>query len=182
MRGDTLQRYKVFGILMICIFAGCRQIPEGIEPVTEFELDRYLGTWYEIARFDHWFERDLVNVTATYSLRDDGGIDVLNRGYNPAGNEWKEAKGRAYSVSSADVAQLKVSFFRPFYGGYNVIELDREGYRWALVCGPSRDYLWILAREPHLPQDIIDTLVSQANELGFDTDALIWVDQGKYND
>lgn len=165
-------------ILLLVLVTGCRQIPDGIEPVTAFELDRYLGTWYEIARLDHWFERDLIKVTATYSLRDDGSVDVLNRGYDTGEEEWTDARGRAVFVASPDVGQLKVSFFRPFYGGYNIIELDHEHYSWALVCGPSHSYLWILSREPELDQDITDRLIARAEKLGFDTDALIFVEQG----
>ena len=114
------------------------------------------------------------NVTATYTARDDGGIDVLNRGYVRASGEWEEARGRAKFVGSREQGMLKVSFFGPFYGGYNVIDLD-PGYQLSLVAGPSRKYLWILAREPNPPRDAVDRVVKRAGELGFDTSALIWV-------
>lgn len=168
--------------LFALLFGGCVGTPQGIEPVTGFELERYLGTWYEIARLDHRFERGLSRVSATYSRRDDGGIRVVNRGFNQTTGAWKEAIGRAYFTGPADVGALKVSFFGPFYGGYNVIALDREGYRWALVCGPSRDYLWILARSPQLDPEVYQRLVAQAGELGFAVDGLIEVEQAPVTD
>lgn len=148
--------------------------PEGVEPVTGFELDRYLGKWHEIARLDHRFERGLSKVSAEYSMRADGGVRVLNRGYNGEKEEWKEAEGRAYFTGDASVGSLKVSFFGPFYGGYNIIELDREGYSWSLVCGPDRSYLWILARTPELESATLERLKARAAELGFDTEKLIY--------
>jgi apolipoprotein D and lipocalin family protein len=155
--------------------AGCAGAPAGVQPVSGFELQRYLGTWYEVARLDHSFERGLERITATYELRDDGGVKVTNRGYDVARGEWKEAVGKAYFVGSPDVGQLKVSFFGPFYGGYNIIALDEQDYRWVMICGPSTSYLWILSREPGLPQPIQDSLIAQARSLGFDTDQLIFV-------
>ena len=144
-------------------------------PVTDFDLDRYLGTWYEIARLDHSFERGLTRVSAEYSLRPDGGVRVLNRGFNAAKNRWQEAEGRAYFVLDPNTAYLKVSFFGPFYGAYIVTELDPD-YRHVLVSGPNHDYLWILARTPHLEATVRDRLVARAKALGFATDELIWVE------
>jgi len=158
------------------VLAGCTGIPEGVEAVDDFELDAYLGTWYEIARLDHRFERGLSNVTATYSLRAAGGVTVLNRGYRAAEGEWDTAEGKAYYVGDSNVGRLKVSFFGPFYGGYNVFALDRENYTYAMVAGPDRSYLWILAREPSLPAPVLDRLVAEAEALGFATDELIFVD------
>ncbi|EEE0389127.1 hypothetical protein BRR18_24075, partial [Salmonella enterica] len=100
--------------------------PKGVTVVNNFDAKRYLGTWYEIARFDHRFERGLDKVTATYSLRDDGGINVINKGYNPDREMWQKTEGKAYFTGDPSRAALKVSFFGPFYGGYNVIALDRE--------------------------------------------------------
>jgi apolipoprotein D and lipocalin family protein len=157
---------------------GCVGPPEGIRPVTEFDAERYLGVWYEIARFDHRFERGLTDVTATYRPRDDGGIDVVNRGFDPASGKWKTARGRAYFTGSDREGSLKVSFFGPFYAGYHVIALDREEYRYALVCGPNRSYLWILARNPRLARDDRERLVETARSLGFDTNQLIFVPHG----
>jgi apolipoprotein D and lipocalin family protein len=151
--------------------------PTGIEPVTGFDLERYLGRWFEIARLDHSFERGLTNVSANYARRDDGGITVINRGFDPAKSAWREATGKAFLLGSAQRASLKVSFFGPFYGGYHVVDLDQDGYRWALVIGPSRDYLWILAREPVLPVTVRGRLLARIRELGIDPDKLIWVPQ-----
>jgi len=160
--------------VVILALAGCTGVPAGVEPVRDFELERYLGTWYEIARLDHAFERGLTRVTATYSRRDDGGVKVVNRGYAAADEQWEEAIGRAYFIAEPNVGRLKVSFFGPFYGGYNVIALD-DDYRWSLVAGPTRDYLWILARSPDLPEDIVADLVQQAERLDFPTEELIYV-------
>lgn len=165
---------KIFPILCSLFLSGCASIPEGVETVDGFELDRYLGTWHEVARLDHSFERGLVNVTAEYSLRADGGVKVLNKGFDPAKNKWKEAEGRAYFTGDKTAGRLKVSFFRPFYGGYNIIELDKAGYTYSLVAGPSRSYLWILARTPELPPAVLEKLLARAAALGFDTGALIY--------
>ena len=154
---------------------GCDVAPDNVQPVSDFELNRYLGKWYEIARLDHSFERGLEQVTANYSLRSDGSVKVINRGFNPGKNKWKEAEGKAYFVGEPDIGQLKVSFFGPFYGGYNIIELGKEGYQDSLVCGPNLSYLWILARDPNLDQKTVDGLVSKASLLGFETDKLIFV-------
>lgn len=169
---------KRLPILLLAAFvAGCIGKPEGVEPVSGFVLDRYLGTWHEIARLDHSFERGLTRVSATYSLREDGGVKVLNRGYSPGKKSWQEAEGRAYFVDKTDVGFLKVSFFGPFYGSYVVFDLDQEGYRHALVCGPDKSYLWILAREPKLDRKDLDTLLARAAASGFETNKLIFVEQ-----
>ncbi|HUT25667.1 MAG TPA: lipocalin family protein [Sumerlaeia bacterium] len=157
--------------------AGCTGVPEGLEPVAGFETDRYLGIWHEIARFDHAFERGLEDVSATYTRREDGGLRVRNRGYDPEQAEWREAIGRAYPIADPSVASLKVSFFGPFYGGYHVINLDRERYDAALVSGPTREYLWILARERSLDTERREALIASALAAGFDVDQLIWVAQ-----
>jgi apolipoprotein D and lipocalin family protein len=136
-----------------------------------------LGNWYEIARLDPSFERGLTRVSANYSMRDDGVVRVLNRGYSEKENKWKQAEGKAYFVQGADKGYLKVSFFGPFYGSYIIFELDHENYRYSLVCGPDKSYLWILAREPEIKDDLKDTLIAKAAALGFDTSGLIFVDQ-----
>jgi apolipoprotein D and lipocalin family protein len=161
-------------LIIPVLLAGCAGIPDGVEPVTGFDLHRYLGHWYEIARLDHSFERGLSNVTATYRLRRDDSIEVVNRGYDEAKGRWQEARGRAYPVGDPTVGRLKVSFFGPFYGGYNILALDKENYRYALVCGPSRDYLWILARSRTLNPAVLQKLIAKAERLGFDTDQLIY--------
>ena len=157
------------------LLSACTSVPDGVTPVSSFELERYLGRWYEIARLDHSFERGLSDVTADYSLQADGSVEVINRGYDGNKAEWREAVGRAVFIGERDVGSLKVSFFGPFYGGYHIADLDQPGYRWALVTGPDRDYLWILARTPDLPAEVRERLVNKARALGFDTEALIWV-------
>ncbi len=156
---------------------GCSTAPPaGINPVSPFEINRYLGKWHEIARLDHSFERGMSDVSATYQLQEDGSVKVINRGYDSQRQAWKEAVGRALFTGDSNTASLKVSFFGPFYGGYHVVALDQKDYRWSLVAGPDRDYLWILARDKQLPADVKEQLVSQARALGFATDKLIWVE------
>ncbi len=164
-------------LVLVLLLTGCTGLPEGVQPVGNFKLDRYLGKWYEIARLDHRFERGLSRITADYSLRDDGGVRVLNRGYSAKDNAWKEAEGKAYFVEGTDKGYLKVSFFWLFYGSYVVFELDHEQYQYALICGPDKSYFWILSRTPEMKKDIKDKLVAKAAALGFDTSKLIFVDQ-----
>ena len=160
------------------LLAGCTGIPEGTEAVDDFDLDRYLGRWYEIARLDHSFEEGLDCVTADYTPRDDSGIKVINAGVNLETGEPNVAEGKAYFIESPSVARLKVSFFGPFYGGYNVLALAPD-YQHALVAGPNRDYLWILARTPTLAPQTYQALVARADELDFAVDELIEVEQGE---
>lgn len=155
------------------LVSGCTGKLDNVSAVRGFQLERYLGTWYEIARLDHRFERGLSQVQARYSLRDDGGITVVNRGFNAEKDEWSEAEGKAYFVEDPDIGRLKVSFFGPFYGAYTIVELDPD-YRFALVAGPNARYLWILARDPKLEPAIVDRLVSKAESLGFSVDQLIY--------
>ncbi len=165
---------RAFFVASAAMLAACTGIPDGVDVVEDFELESYLGTWYEIARLDHRFERGLSNVTATYSLRDDGGVKVVNRGYRAETGEWDEANGKAYFTDDTDVGRLKVSFFGPFYGGYNVVALDPE--RYAMVVGPNRSYLWILSREPTLDDATLAELVARAASLGLATEELIYVE------
>ncbi len=164
-------------VLLLFLLTSCTSLPENIKPITGFELDRYLGKWYEIARLDHSFERGLSKVTADYSMRDDGGVRVINRGYNAEKEKWNEAEGKAYFVNEPDIGQLKVSFFGPFYGGYNILVLDKENYQYSLVAGPGLGYLWILARTPKLEQSVIIELVKKAHALGVPVKDLIYVTQ-----
>lgn len=152
-------------------------MPDTVTPVANFELNRYLGKWYEIARLDHSFERGLERITAEYSVRDDGGISVINRGYSIEDDEWKVAEGKAYFVGDETKGYLKVSFFGPFYGSYVVFEIDQEGYEYAFVSGPDTSYLWLLSRTPQLQQEIIEKFKRISKELGFDTSKLIFVNQ-----
>lgn len=169
-------RAFISGVLAL-ITAGCTSLPDGVEPIEGFELDRYLGKWYEIARLDHSFERGLDKVTATYSMRNDGGVKVVNRGYSTKAAEWDEAEGRAYFVRGSNEGYLKVSFFGPFYGSYVIFELDEENYSYAFVAGPDKSYLWFLSRTPKVSEDLVRRFIKKAGELGFDTGELIMVDQ-----
>ncbi len=169
---------RLFKILLISIvLSGCTGTPKGVEPVSGFELDRYLGKWYEIARLDHSFEEGLSAVTADYSLQDNGRVKVINRGYNAEKDRWEEAEGKAKFVENADIAHLKVSFFGPFYGSYIVFGLDKQDYQYAFVAGPNHGYLWLLARTPEVSDDVIARFINEASQRGFETDNLIFVDQ-----
>lgn len=166
----------VFGLVGL---GGCTGLPEGIEPVTGFETDRYLGTWYEIARLDHSFERGLTNVQADYSRNDDGSLRVVNRGFNVEKGQWDEADGRAVFVADQNTGHLKVSFFGPFYASYVVFELDKQDYSYAYVTGYNRDYLWFLSRTPEVSDDAIEAFRRRARAEGFDLEELILVGQEK---
>ncbi len=155
-------------------------VPDGIYPVTNFNLERYLGKWYEIARIDHMFEKGLQRTQAEYSMRSDGSIHVINRGYDPRRGEWKVSHGKAKPTIDPDVAALKVSFFGPFYSGYNVVALD-DDYQWAMVIGSKLDYFWILSRTPSLPQGVAQRLMHQAQLLGVNTQKVLWVHQDGVN-
>jgi len=162
---------------MATLLSGCLGMPESVKPVQGFELDRYLGKWYEVARLDHSFERGMDQVTAEYSLRDDGGVRVLNRGYSVEKNKWSEAEGKAFFVGESDQGYLKVSFFGPFYGSYVVFDMDQENYQYAFISGPDTSYLWFLSRTPTVDPKLLARFVEQARSLGFDTDQLIYVNQ-----
>ncbi len=180
-KGQAMRQFRFLTMLKRLVFlapavlSGCVSVPPGIKPVANFDVTRYLGTWHEIARLDHSFERGLTNVSATYTQRKDGGINVLNKGYHERLGRWKQAKGRAYFVGEPTTGFLKVSFFGPFYGSYVVMALDRDDYSYAMVCGPNRSYLWVLARDKTLSRPILDALLAQAKDLGFDTNKLIFV-------
>ncbi|TCW08602.1 apolipoprotein D and lipocalin family protein [Raoultella sp. BIGb0138] len=168
----------VTGVAVALALVACKSPtpPKGVQPIAGFDGRRYLGKWYEIARLENRFERGLEQVTATYSTRSDGGIGVLNRGYDPLKNQWQESQGKAYFTGAPSIAALKVSFFGPFYGGYNVIKLD-EDYQYALVSGPDRDYLWLLARTPTIPETVKQDYLQAARALGFRVDRLVWIKQ-----
>lgn len=164
-------------IFLVILLSGCLKIPQDIEPVDGFELDRYLGKWYEIARLDHSFERGLANITAEYTLRDDGGVKVINKGLSMTENKWIEAEGKAYFVRNQHEGYLKVSFFGPFYGAYIVFDLDKENYQYAFVTSYDKSYLWLLARTPAVSDELINRFVQRSGELGFETDKLIFPGQ-----
>lgn len=164
-----------FGLLHSMI--SCSSMPEKAHPVNQFDVNRYLGTWYEIARFDYRFEKDFDNAMAQYSLNEDGSVKVVNSGYNFKKEKWISVNGTAKFRGDKDTAALKVSFFGPFYAGYNVVAL--EDYKYALVAGKNLDYLWILSREKTIPENIRQNFITKAQEIGYDTSRLIWVKQDK---
>lgn len=159
---------------LVTLLNSCASIPKKAKAVENFDINRYLGTWYEIARFDFRFEKDLDNVSAQYSLNKKGNVTVLNSGYNYKKAEWKKADGLAKFSGNKDIAELKVSFFGPFYAGYNVVALD-ENYQYALIAGKNLDYLWILSRTKSIPEEIKSNYLRIAEEIGYDTSKLIWV-------
>lgn len=164
-------------VLFIILLTGCLGSPEGVVAIDGFDKQRYLGRWYEVARLDHSFERGLSNVTADYSIREDGGIRVINRGYSTEEAAWQEAEGRAYFMEDEQRGHLKVSFFGPFYGSYIVFEMDQLDYQYAFVAGNSTDYLWLLARTPTISPELQEHFIKRVGELGFDPGALIFVEQ-----
>jgi lipocalin len=170
----------VLSFIFLSAGSGCKNDkPENmdISTVKELDLERYMGTWYEIARFDHSFERGLVGVTASYELRPDGKITVINAGYkNSLDGKYKEAKGKAKQPNPDEPGKLKVAFFLFFYADYFILELD-ENYRWVIIGSSSDKYLWILSRTPQLEQESLDSILKKARERGYNTDKLIWVEQ-----
>lgn len=177
-----LSRRQGLGLLTLLgagtglLLAGCasRRPPPGVVAVSPFDVQRYAGRWYELARLDHVFERGMTDASATYTARPDGSVRVVNRGYVPATGKWREAVGRALFTGAPTTGSLKVSFFGPFYGGYHVAALDPD-YRWALVLGSDTSYCWVLARDKQLAAAQRDAIVARARALGVDTSALIWV-------
>ncbi|WP_194437150.1 lipocalin family protein [Vibrio fluminensis] len=154
---------------------GCLGMPDTVKPVDGFNVDRYTGKWYEIARLNHSFEEGLENVTAEYIAKENDGLAVVNRGYDPESGEWRQANGKAFFVNHSDSGYLQVSFFGPFYGSYVIFGLDKQDYQYAFVSGPTLDYLWLLARTPKVEQSLIDQFVEQAASRGFNTQELIYV-------
>lgn len=163
-------------LLGVLLLSACTTVPDGIAPVRDFEAERYLGTWHEIARLDHAFERGLSQVTATYTEREDGLIGVLNRGYQADEGQWQEAQGTAKFVTATNTAHLGVSFFGPFRFSYVVFALDPD-YQWAYVTGHNRNYLWLLSRTPQVSAQRRADFIAQARTLGYATEELIWVEQ-----
>jgi apolipoprotein D and lipocalin family protein len=178
MKTKNLIRNSLLGIVGILTFNSCSTIPKGAIAVKPFDKEKYLGKWYEIARMDFRFERGLNNTTADYSVNNDGSIKVDNRGFNYVKKVWKQAIGKAKFVGAPNVAMLKVSFFGPFYSGYNVIALDSE-YKYALIAGKNLSYLWILSRETTIPDDVKQNYLKISEELGFKTSELLWIEHDK---
>jgi len=155
----------------------CTGIPEGMKAVKDFDSERYLGTWYEIARLDHSFEEGLEQVTATYSMREDGGIKVVNKGYSTDNQQWKEAEGKAYFVDDENTGHLKVSFFGPFYGSYIIFKMDQVDYQYTFISSYNNEYLWLLSRTPEVSDEIKQDFIKTAQQYGFKTEELIFVNQ-----
>lgn len=162
--------------VLFCSFTSCKTIPKNATAVKNFQKDKYLGTWYEIARLDFKFERDLIRTKAEYSLRSDGKIKVVNSGYNTVQRKDKVAEAKAKFVGDENVGMLQVSFFGPFYSGYNVISIDGD-YQYALVIGKNYKYMWFLSREKTLPEEIKSKYLKIVGALGYPTDELVWVEQ-----
>ncbi|WP_353183678.1 lipocalin family protein [Parapedobacter lycopersici] len=162
----------------VMLYQSRKTIPEKAQPVQPFDVKRYLGKWYEIARIDHRFERNLNNVTAEYGQAANGRIRVLNRGFNTKTDRWEQAEGKAMFVGNTAEARLKVSFFGPFYSGYNVIAIDPD-YRYALVAGENLRYLWMLSRETTIPDTIRDKYLQVARSVGYDTGTLTWTEHDR---
>ena len=172
-------RWLALLLVLLLGLAGCATAPPaGLTPVTPFDVNRYAGKWCEIARMDHSFERGLSDVSARYTVQPDGGVQVINRGFDVSRQAWKEAVGKALFTGDANRGALKVSFFGPFYGGYNVVALDPD-YRWSLVVGPDLGYVWILARERQLSPAVRQQVLEKARSFGIEVDRLIWVDQSR---
>ena len=164
-------------LFVICLvsFSSCRSIPKGAEAVNNFDVNKYLGKWYEIARIDFRFERNLNNTTAQYSLRDNGDIKVINSGYNYVKKQWTQKEANAKFRGDKHIGELKVSFFGPFYSGYNVLAIDKD-YKYALVSGKDLNYLWILSRQKTIPDHIKQQYLKIATNIGYDTQKLLWVE------
>ena len=168
--------YKsVLFISIVLLFTACSSKNPPLQTVEKVDLQKYLGTWYEIARFEHFFEKDCKNVSANYSMMDEETIQVINKCTKITPTESKEATGRAYAVDASN-SKLKVSFFRPFYGDYWVLVLDKN-YEYVLVGTPSREYLWILARDKTISPEIKNSILEKLPSLGFDSSKLLWTIQ-----
>lgn len=165
---------KYLLLIFAFLFTGCAVKHAPLQSVESVDLSRYLGTWYEIARYEHSFEKGCLNVSATYARKDNGDISVLNQCTLEDGT-LKKAQGVAYAVDATN-SKLKVSFFRPFYGNYWILMLD-EAYSYAVIGEPSREYFWILSRTPTLSQETLHPILSAMSSLGYKQELLIWTEQ-----
>lgn len=175
----TIKLFQTITLIVSVIYlSSCSTIPKGVTAYKPFNKERYLGKWYEIARIDFKYEKNLNNTTAEYSLNSDGTIKVDNKGYNTKTGEWVQAIGKAKFIGSDTIAMLKVSFFGPFYAGYNVIAIDPD-YTYALVAGANFKYLWILSRNTSIPNDIKNKYLKIAKDFGYNTSDLLWIEHSK---
>ena len=156
---------------------GKQGIPDGVTAVTPFDLKRFEGTWYEIARLDHGFEKNMSHVSFTYTLKDGGDFEVVNKSLDGKNGRWETSEGKGAFIGDPNVGRLKVSYFGPFYGRFNIIALDEKNYSWAMATGPSTRYLWILSRKKTLEDPIIQDLIRKAIGMGFKLDKMVHVDQ-----
>lgn len=179
---NTMKKYKfvllaTVTLTAVALLSSCNvKVPDHVEPVSNFDAKQYEGKWYEIARFDFKYEKDMNQVTANYTLHEDGSIEVINKGYDYIKNEWKEKKGKAKINGSDDQGALKVSFFGPFYAGYNVVMMEPD-YQTALVFGEKRDYIWFLSRKPTMSEETKQKFLTKAKEAGYDLNRLVWTEQ-----
>lgn len=160
----------IFFLAAICLALGCKAGDIDNTPVKSFDLQRFLGSWYEVARYDHWFERGMEQTKAAYKLRTDGKIEVLNTGIKSG--KPKESKGKAKTTATTGL--LRVSFFGPFYSDYRILLVDKD-YQYALIGSSSDSYLWILSRKPQLTNQARQLILKEAQRRGYDTGKLIWV-------
>lgn len=158
---------------LLFLMNGCVEVPEGITPVKNFKVKKFMGTWYEIARLDHRFERGMHSVTANYSIDYDGVITVQNSGYMVKRSEWRYSEAKASIVDKKNIGFLKVSYVWPFYDPYVIFKLEPD-YDYAFVCGRDRSFLWLLSRTEYVDRDVIDEFEDEAKKLGFDTSELIY--------
>ena len=168
---------RPFFILILFSLLACTGVPSDIRPVKTFDLNRYLGTWYEIARLDHSFEQGLSFVTADYSIKKDGSIKVLNKGYSAEKNTWSTAEGRAKFVGDKNIGHLKVSFFGPFYGAYVIFKLDDINYQYAFVTSYNKEFLWLLSRTPTVSDAVLADFKRVSADYGFAVQDIIYVKQ-----
>lgn len=181
IKNSTFKKIAVPGLLLLgagALLYAFRpvKVPEYADPVEDFDVEKYSGTWYEVARYDFKFEKGLKNVTANYSLNTDGTIKVINRGFNTKTQQWQEAQGKAKFNGKPDRGALKVSFFGPFYSGYNVVMMS-PAYKHALVFGESKDYVWMLSRQKTISAPAKKKFLEKMLEAGYDIERLVWTVQ-----
>ncbi len=164
---------------VVILLKSKRTIPKGVKAVGNFDQLKYLGKWFEIARLDHRFEKNQTYVTAQYDLNADGSIKVTNSGFDTKKNRERSVVGKARFVKDEHTGMLEVSFFGPFYSGYNIIAIDKD-YKYALVAGKTRDYLWLLSRAGTMPKSVINNYLKIAEKAGYDTSKLVWTPQASH--
>ena len=172
--------FTALSLVTVTSFSSCKtaSVPNHIKVVTPFDIKKFDGTWYEIARFDFKHEKDLSNVTANYTLKENGGVQVLNKGYNYVKNKWEEAKGKAKFTTSNKDGSLQVSFFGPFYAGYHVVMMEPD-YETALIFGDTTDNIWILSRTKTISEATKQKYLTHAKKAGYDLNRMVWTKHDK---